>query len=81
MPILARIGQKQNKESEMILLAVIPLLFIGSNLGFFEQASKEIKNGASWHYVGASSLDPNAKSLPIEDLETGEKHILWKLKK
>tara|TARA_R100001594_G_scaffold56878_1_gene90820 strand:+ start:6226 stop:6423 length:198 start_codon:yes stop_codon:yes gene_type:complete len=65
----------------MIFLAVIPFLFIGSNLEFFEQASEEIEGGAKWHYVGRTPVDPKAKSLAIEDLETGEKHILWKLKK
>ena len=60
-------------------------LFVSDNKEFFDQAIKEMKQGAKWHYVGVQSLDPTAKSIPgqICDIETGkcdEPYIVWKLK-
>ena len=64
----------------MIVLAIIPFLFYASNEEFFTTAEKEIKKGATWHYVGKQSLDLKAKSLPLQ-VEGEEPFILWKLKK
>ena len=45
-----------------------------------------MQDGMSWHYVGPSSLDPTALSIPLQCVDTdgepcGEKYILFKLKK
>ena len=46
-----------------------------------------MQDGASWHYVGPSDLDPTALSIPLQCIDTdtrepcGEKYILFKLKK
>jgi len=61
----------------MIALALIfPILFFATNQDYFQQVEKDINNGATWHYVGQQKIDPEAKSLAIND-----KYILWKLKK
>lgn len=61
----------------MIALALIfPILFFATNQDYFQQVEKDIDNGATWHYVGQQKIDPEAKSLAIND-----KYILWKLKK
>ena len=61
----------------MIALALIfPILFFATNKDYFQQVEKDINNGATWHYVGQQEIDPEAKSLAIND-----KYILWKLKK
>tara|TARA_R100000234_G_C4981713_1_gene171242 strand:+ start:1025 stop:1225 length:201 start_codon:yes stop_codon:yes gene_type:complete len=66
----------------MVVFAVImPLLFVGGHIDFFKQAHKEILDGAKWHYVGYTPIDSTAKSIPLENTITSEKHIIWKLKK
>tara|TARA_R100000742_G_C4227992_1_gene50194 strand:- start:406 stop:594 length:189 start_codon:yes stop_codon:yes gene_type:complete len=55
---------------------LIPILFLESHKDFFHQAAKERKQGYTWHYVGQKDIDPNAKSIKIDD-----KYIVWKLKK
>ena len=61
-----------------------------NNSEFFEQANKELKEGAKWHYVGKKALDPTSKSIPLQCVEIdedgnskicGEPYIYWKLKK
>ena len=52
---------------------------------FFEQAIKEMRQGAEWHYVGRQPLDPTAKAIPAQICnhttgECGEPYIMWKLK-
>ena len=70
-----------------LLLILLPLLSYSSNSDFFDTANKQIKEGYEWHYVGPQSLDPNAKSIPLqcEDSETNEPcsepYIIYKLKK
>tara|TARA_R100000808_G_scaffold15950_1_gene36341 strand:- start:3889 stop:4107 length:219 start_codon:yes stop_codon:yes gene_type:complete len=69
----------------LIFSIVIGGLFLSDNKDFFETAIKEMQQGATWHYVGSSPLDPTAKSIPGQICEEygtcGEKYILWKLKK
>ena len=55
-------------------------LFAVDNKEFFDQAVKEMKEGAEWHYVGPQALDPTAKSIPAQ-VEGEEPYIVWKLKK
>jgi hypothetical protein len=58
-------------------------LFIEENREFFDQAIKEMKQGAEWHYVGQQELDPTAKSIPgriCDDDGCSAPYILWKLK-
>ena len=57
-------------------------LFVADNKEFFDVAEEQIKQGAEWHYVGKSPLDPNEKSIPAQicDSTCDEPYILWKLK-
>ena len=71
-----------------LLLSIIPILFYSDNAEFFKRADQEIRDGATWHYVGKRSLDPSALALPIRycDIDEGvssnceEPYILYKLK-
>ena len=60
-------------------------LFYADNAEFFDTATKQMKQGAEWHYVGPQALDPTAKSIPgqicDDDGTCGEPYIIWKLKK
>lgn len=67
------------------LLIILSTLFMVDNKEFIDQAIKEMKDGAEWHYVGPQSLDPTSKSIPAQvcDPETNvcdEPYIVWKLK-
>tara|TARA_B100001758_G_C18316774_1_gene560943 strand:+ start:142 stop:348 length:207 start_codon:yes stop_codon:yes gene_type:complete len=62
------------------LLIILSTLFMVDNKEFIDQAIKEMKDGAEWHYVGPQSLDPTAKSIPAQ-VEGEEPYIIWKLKK
>lgn len=62
------------------ILLVMSTLFVVDNKEFFDQAVKEMKEGAKWHYVGKQPLDPTAKSIPGQ-VEGEEPYIIWKLKK
>lgn len=57
-------------------------LFIADNKEFFDTAKEQINQGAEWHYVGKSPLDPNSKSIPAQMCTDGcdKPYILWKLK-
>jgi len=57
-------------------------LFVADNKEFFDVAEEQIKQGAEWHYVGKSPLDPNAKSISAQVCNgtCDEPYILWKLK-
>tara|TARA_R110002096_G_scaffold122129_2_gene264392 strand:+ start:1348 stop:1563 length:216 start_codon:yes stop_codon:yes gene_type:complete len=58
-------------------------LFVADNKGFLDTAQEQINQGAEWHYVGKSPLDPNAQSIPLQicnDDGCDEPYILWKLK-
>ena len=70
--------------TEAILL--ITALFMADNQKFLEEAREQMKQGAEWEYVGHQSLDPRAKSISMQCVDSagspcGEKFILWKLKK
>lgn len=62
------------------ILIIMTTLFAVDNKEFFDQAVKEMKEGAEWHYVGPQALDPTAKSIPAQ-VEGEEPYIVWKLKK
>ena len=68
-------------------LSLMVQLFIADNREFLIEASDQMQDGASWHYVGPSDLDPTALSIPLQCIDTdtrepcGEKYILFKLKK
>ena len=57
-------------------------LFVADNKEFFDTAKEQINQGAEWHYVGKSSLDPDSKSISAQVCMDGcdEPYILWKLK-
>ena len=57
-------------------------LFVADNKEFLDTAEKQISQGAEWHYVGKSPLDPNALSIPLQICNDGcdKPYILWKLK-
>ena len=69
---------------------VILLILLGAcsteQQEFIEAVNKDVADGATWHFVGPTDLDPTAKALPLRciDPETGvvcdEPFILWKLK-
>jgi hypothetical protein len=67
-------------------LSLVVQLFIADNKEFLIKASEQMQDGMSWHYVGPSSLDPTALSMPLQCIDIngevcGEKYILFKLKK
>jgi len=57
-------------------------LFIADNKEFLDTAEKQISQGAEWHYVGKSPLDPDALSISAQmcDGKCDEPYIMWKLK-
>lgn len=55
-------------------------LFLVDNEEFFDTAAEQIDKGAEWKFVGSQSLDPNAKSIPLQ-VEGEEPYIILKLKK
>tara|TARA_R110000751_G_scaffold205622_1_gene309787 strand:- start:399 stop:620 length:222 start_codon:yes stop_codon:yes gene_type:complete len=69
---------------ELILAIMVAMggLFVSDNQEFFTTAEEQVKNGAKWHYVGKTSLDPRAQSIPAQicDEACGDPYILWKLK-
>ena len=69
----------------MILLAIVPIACGLLFQDFFNKVDSEINQGAKWHYVGKQSIDPNAKSIPLQLIVNGQPvgdlFILWKLEK
>ena len=69
---------------ELILALMISVggLFGLDNQEFLRIVERQVEQGAEWHYVGKSPLDPNAKSIPLQmcDDVCDEPYILWKLK-
>ena len=63
-----------------VFLILMGLTFAVDNHEFFDTAAKQMDEGAEWHYVGRQSLDPSAKSIPLQ-VEGEEPYIVWKLKK
>jgi len=70
----------------MEVITVIVMIFGGilaaDNKEFFDTVEEQINQGAEWHYVGKSPLDPNSKSIPAQTCDDvcEEPYILWKLK-
>ena len=61
-------------------MIITKIAFYVDNREFFDLASKEMQDGASWEYVGPRPTDPASLSIPLQGLD-GEKFILFKLKK
>ena len=67
----------------MLILIILQLrVLTNNNKEFFDTAEEQINQGAEWHYVGKSPLDPNSKSIPAQMCTDGcdKPYILWKLK-
>ena len=69
---------------ELILALMISVggLFGLDNQEFLRIVERQVEQGAEWHYVGKSPLDPDALSIPLQMCDDGcdEPYILWKLK-
>ena len=61
-------------------MIITKIMFYVDNKEFFDLASEEMQDGASWEYVGSRPTDPASLSIPLQGLD-GEKFILFKLKK
>lgn len=61
-------------------MIITKIAFFVDNREFFDLASEEMQDGASWEYVGPRPTDPTSRSIALEGLD-GEKFILFKLKK
>ena len=67
---------------------ILALISVGGLLGldnqeFLETVEEQVAQGAEWHYVGKSPLDPNALSIPLQicdDDGCDDPYILWRLK-
>ena len=64
----------------MAFMIITKIAFYVDNREFFDLASEEMQDGASWEYVGPRPTDPASLSIPLQGLD-GEKFILFKLKK
>jgi|TARA_R110000796_G_scaffold41094_3_gene101440 hypothetical protein len=66
----------------LVFMVSVGSLFGVDNQEFFETVEEQVAQGAKWHYVGKSPLDPNAKSIPAQTCDDvcDEPYILWKLK-
>ena len=64
----------------MAFMIITKIAFFVDNREFFDLASEEMQDGASWEYVGPRPTDPASLSIPLQGLD-GEKFILFKLKK
>jgi hypothetical protein len=69
---------------EIIMAVMISVggLFGVANQEFLETVEAQLEQGAEWHYVGKSPLDPNALSIPAQICDDGcdAPYILWRLK-
>ena len=61
-------------------MIITKIAFFVDNREFFDLASEEMQDGASWEYVGPRPTAPASRSIPLQGLD-GEKFILFKLKK
>ena len=64
----------------MAFMIITKIAFFVDNREFFDLASDQMQDGASWEYVGPRPTDPASLSIPLQGLD-GEKFILFKLKK
>jgi len=64
----------------LLALTLAGGLFVIDNQEFLKTVEKEINEGATWHYVGPTPIDPNAKQISLQ-AGNNEPFILWKLKK
>ena len=64
----------------MAFMIITKIAFYVDNREFFDLASDQMQDGASWEYVGPRPTDPASLSIPLQGLD-GEKFILFKLKK
>ena len=74
-------------EGLLIGLLLLGSIFVSQNKEFLDTVDRQKEEGYTWHYVGPTDLDPNAKHMALQcyddDLQEycGEPYILWKLKK
>ena len=64
----------------ILVIALFSGLFVADNKEFLDQVEKQVNEGYEGNYVGKQSLDPSAKSIPLQ-VEGEEPYIIWKLKK
>ena len=64
----------------MAFMIITKIMFYVDNREFFDLASEEMQDGASWEYTGPRPTDPASLSIPLVGLD-GEKFILFKLEK
>tara|TARA_R110000803_G_C11939825_1_gene316427 strand:+ start:237 stop:452 length:216 start_codon:yes stop_codon:yes gene_type:complete len=67
----------------LALMISVGGLFGVANQEYLETVEEQINQGAEWHYVGKSPLDPNALSIPLQicaDDGCDTPYILWRLK-
>ena len=73
----------------VVFLILLSVGFVSGNKEFFDQVAIDRTKGAEWHYVGSQALDPTAKSIPLQCVETddngnttpcGDPYIIYKLK-
>ena len=64
----------------ILVIALFSGLLVADNKEFLDQVEKQVNEGYEWNYVGKQSLDPSAKSIPLQ-VEGEEPYIIWKLKK
>tara|TARA_Y100000310_G_scaffold178817_1_gene178769 strand:- start:298 stop:498 length:201 start_codon:yes stop_codon:yes gene_type:complete len=62
------------------LTIISSLMFVNENREFFQVSSKQMKEGATWKFVGAQITNPKAKSISIRSWD-GDRYIFWKLHK
>jgi len=69
----------------LLLLALLAACSTGEQ-EFIEAVTEDRAAGAKWHFVGPSDLDPTAKALPLQCVDSdtdeicGKPFILFKLK-
>ena len=64
----------------ILVIALFSGLFVADNKEFLDQVEKQVNEGYEWNYVVKQSLNPSAKSIPLQ-VEGEEPYIIWKLKK
>ena len=67
-----------------MFVLIIPLVFgsvfYAGNKDFFDTASRQVKDGYNWQYIGYKKVDTRVPSLPLQ-VDGYEPYVLWKLRK
>ena len=68
----------------MFLLLIFPIIFGAVNHEALTKFHEDMDAGATWHKIEAKSLDPNAKSIPMQVCDDNgvceEPYVVYKLK-